>query len=485
MRLRPLVVAAVAALALAACTTAQAPAPAPVARGDVVANLWMWNWASVAKECTERLGPDGYGAVQVAPPQDSLKRAAGDPVHPWWEIYQPASYQLTSRMGDPAGFAAMTKACNDAGVDVIVDAVLNHMTGQGDTSYGGTRFTRYVYPGLWNEADFHHYPADCDQPSGEIQDYTSFDQVTRCSLLGLADLATGDSEVRLTLTSYLNSLVDAGASGFRVDAAKHIGPTDLAAILGPVKALPDGAKPYLSLEVIPGGGGDLEPPAYTPLGQVLGFQFAYDLKGAFEGGQLGQLKPDDDTFADSASEATFVQNHDTERGGQTLSFRDDPLDRLAHAFLLAYGYGRPQVYSSFAWTLPDDSPPAAADGLVTDAQCGQAWTCLHRDQLVTAMVRFHNQVAGQPVTHWYDDGAAFAAFGRGSAGFVAVNAAGAPASHELQTGLPEGSYCDLAAGVDDDGGCTGSPVEVAADGKAALAVPASSVVALSAAYPAR
>ena len=40
----------------------------------VIANLWEWNWPSVANECTTVLGPDGYGGVQVAPPQDSVKR---------------------------------------------------------------------------------------------------------------------------------------------------------------------------------------------------------------------------------------------------------------------------------------------------------------------------------------------------------------------------------------------------------------------------
>jgi alpha-amylase len=37
---------------------------------DVIANLWMWPWNSVASECTNVLGPAGYGAVQVAPPKD-------------------------------------------------------------------------------------------------------------------------------------------------------------------------------------------------------------------------------------------------------------------------------------------------------------------------------------------------------------------------------------------------------------------------------
>ena len=104
----------------------------------VTANLFEWNWPSVANECTTVLGPAGYGGVQVAPPQDSVKRQhLGDGsdtvLHPWWEVYQPVDYNLTSRMGTEAQFKAMVKTCRKAGVKVYVDAVINHMTGQGDT----------------------------------------------------------------------------------------------------------------------------------------------------------------------------------------------------------------------------------------------------------------------------------------------------------------------------------------------------------------
>ncbi|WP_307791046.1 hypothetical protein [Streptomyces actuosus] len=61
------------------------------ASGDVIANLWEWNWNSVAAECTDVLGPAGYGAVQVAPPAESLKQ----PHYYRWDVYQPYSYNVT------------------------------------------------------------------------------------------------------------------------------------------------------------------------------------------------------------------------------------------------------------------------------------------------------------------------------------------------------------------------------------------------------
>ncbi|MGW2421543.1 hypothetical protein ACWC0C_20220 [Streptomyces sp. NPDC001709] len=72
--------------------------PAPPARadttakGDVIANLWEWNWDSVASECT----------------QESLKQSSSY----WWDVYQPYSYSLNSRFGSQAKFSAMITACN-------------------------------------------------------------------------------------------------------------------------------------------------------------------------------------------------------------------------------------------------------------------------------------------------------------------------------------------------------------------------------------
>ena len=39
------------------------------------------------------------------------------------------SYNLDSRGGDRAAFADMVSRCKAAGVNIIVDSILNHMTG--------------------------------------------------------------------------------------------------------------------------------------------------------------------------------------------------------------------------------------------------------------------------------------------------------------------------------------------------------------------
>src|SRR5439155_6846817 len=109
-------------------------------------------------------------------------------------------------------------------------------------------------------ADFHHAPADCPTAGG-IDDFNNFLQVTKCELLGLADLRTESDHVRATIAGYLNKLIDMGVSGFRVDAAKHIGEADLAGLESLLLRTLVGNRPLLALEVFPGEQVKLAPDA--------------------------------------------------------------------------------------------------------------------------------------------------------------------------------------------------------------------------------
>lgn len=58
------------------------------------------------------------------------------------------------------------------------------------------------------------------------------------------------------MLEFMNHLIDLGVAGFRVDAAKHMWPKDLAYIFGNTKNLntehgfPGGARPFFFQEVI-------------------------------------------------------------------------------------------------------------------------------------------------------------------------------------------------------------------------------------------
>ncbi len=496
--------AASAATASVPVLTAPAAAPTtvtPVRRDrSVIANLWEWNWPSIARECTRVLGPKGYGGVQVAPPQDSLRRTetgnGSDVLHPWWEVYQPARYVLTSRMGGPRQFRHMVDTCRAAGVKVYVDAVINHMTGQGHLSYGGVTYDKYRYRGLYRPSAFHSYPIECPVPpaegsgsrAGDILDFNDYTQVHNCELVSLSDLRTETRYVRDQLADYLNKLLRIGVSGFRVDAAKHMSKPDLLGIRSRLRDTVDGDRPYLALEVGPGSPGRLSPLAYRRVGDLLGFDFATAIKNAFKSynsppndGNIGDLKVFGERSGLLPSRRTlvFIQNHDTERGADTLNYKDGATNRIAHHFMLAYGYGRPQVYASFDWEATDASPPANARGFITDTDCGDGWICVDRNRGVANMVGFHNEVGRAPRAHWYDDGANLIAFGRGHRGWIAINNHTGERTRTLQTGLRAGTYCDIIHGNVRDGDCTGPTVTVRANGRATVTVPGKDSVAFT------
>ncbi|MDX6739268.1 carbohydrate-binding module family 20 domain-containing protein [Actinocorallia sp. A-T 12471] len=468
---------------------AGAPATAAVTLNDsdVTANLWEWNWDSVSAACTNHLGPAGYGAVQVAPPQESVSLPTSDDgVHPWWEVYQPVSYKLESRFGTRAEFAAMVTACHAAGVRVYVDAVVNHMAGTNNsytTGYAGTSFspTGYSYPAVpFGYNDFHHPGSGCPTGGG-INDWNNEAQVTGCELLSLSDLRTGDESVRNKIAAYLNDLIGLGVDGFRVDAVKHVSKPDFAAILGKLNnTAAENKRPYVAQEIFDGASNPaLQAAAFTGNGDVLDFAYAKGIRSAFQGSisalaNVGNWALD----APSANVFSMVTNHDLERDGVVLSYKNGTDYVLANYFALAYPHGKPSVYDSFTWSVKGQSPPADGNGYVTDTVCGAAWNCLTQTTGIKGMVGWHNAAKSvSTVSNFTTTNSNVIGFSRGDKGWIGINDSGSASTATYQTGLANGVYCDVITGVPDDDGCTGSSVTVSG-GSATVTIPANSAFAV-------
>lgn len=404
-----------------------APAHAdPPGTRDVTAVLFEWRFASVARACTDVLGPAGYGYVQVSPPAEHVRGPQ------WWTSYQPVSYRIAGRLGTRAEFASMVGTCRAAGVGVVVDAVINHMSGQsGGTGTGGSSFSKYSYPGLYS-------PADLDDCTAPITDYGDRVNVQFCELVDLADLDTGEEYVRGAIARYLNDLISLGVAGFRIDAAKHIPAADLAAI----RSRLSDPSIYWKQETIYGAGEAVSPDEYRGTGDVQEFRYARDLRRVFLSERLAYLRNYGEGwgFIPSGGASVFVDNHDTERGGDTLSYKDGSTYTLASVFMLAWPYGAPDVHSGYEFTDREAGPPNG--GTVTACYSG-GWKCQHAWREIRSMVAFRNTVGGAPVTDWWDDGDDRIAFGRGSLGFVAINHRPTALTRAFQTSLPAGGYCDV------------------------------------------
>ncbi|MEU4109399.1 alpha-amylase family protein [Streptomyces sp. NPDC048208] len=417
-----LALAAAATVGMYPTTTAQA---APPGTKDVTAVLFEWNFASVARECTTTLGPAGYGYVQVSPPAEHIQGSQ------WWTSYQPVSYKIAGRLGDRAAFKSMVDTCHSAGVKVVTDTVINHMAAGSGTGTGGSSYTKYNYPGLYSSPDF-------DDCTAQISNYQDRWNVQHCELVGLADLDTGEEYVRKTIAGYMNDLLSLGVDGFRVDAAKHIDKADLANI----KSRLTNPSVYWKQEVIYGAGEAVQPTEYTGTGDVQEFRYAYDLKRVFNSENLAYLKNYGEGwgYMSSSVAGVFVDNHDTERNGSTLNYKDGANYTLANVFMLAYPYGTPDINSGYEWSDADAGPP---NGGKVNACWQDGWKCQHAWPEIKSMVAFRNATRGQAVANWWDNGNDAIAFGRGNKGFVAINHESSSLSRTYQTSLAAGTYCNV------------------------------------------
>ncbi|MEU6037539.1 alpha-amylase family protein [Actinomadura sp. NPDC047616] len=515
-----------AALTLTAAFVPALTVPSPAAAappGDrkVIVQLFQWKWSDVAEECENVLGPKGFGAVQISPPQEHVVLPnAGQGGYPWWQDYQPVSYpkgdfaKLTTRRGDVNAFRDMIARCHASGVKVYADAVINHTTGSaGGTGSAGTRFTgKYTYPGTFSDADFH----TCRRDIGDYQDRW---EVQNCELASLADLKTEDAGyVRPTLGGYLKDLASLGVDGFRIDAAKHIPAADIAAILGEMRrqiaadpAFPGtGTRdPYVYQEVLYGAGEPIRPSEYRANGDLKEVQAMNFLSMKFwtagdPNNRLHQLHAFPVNWGDgmepSDKAIVMVDNHDSQRdalsGRRILTYKNGAAYRLANVFLLAWDYGTPLVMSSFGFTQRDTSPPTDGGGTTKDVTCdGTEWICEHRLPEMADMVGFRNAVGNTPVNKadnapeqdWYTDYTEGGpgnkiAFSRGDRGYVVINRdESTDWNRTYRTRLAPGRYCNVIGGGYDPVSKSCAPshvITVAGDGTFTANVPRMTALAI-------
>ncbi len=485
--LRPLL----AALSATALWAAAAPAHA-LNPSDTSVQLFEWAWNDIATECTQWLGPKGYGGVQISPPHAS-KVAGG-----WWGVYQPVNFlKLDSRMGTETQLQTMINTCRAAGVRVYADIVVNQMADRSGIATDGSSYNgdTLSYP-AFSGNDFN---ANCVINDSDYNSSFTADRVRNCRLGGLPDLATQNGYVQGQIVNYLVKLLDMGVDGFRIDAAKHMPASAWTSIMSAVRARKpltrSGENIWLTQEIIPDGAtnrGD-----YTSIGTINEFKYTYLMRDAFRkqngqslasipgamgtwgnwGGSWGFLQPQ--------SATVFLNNWDTERNsgdslnaanyinGQTNDSRGTSRYDIANVFMLAQGYGEAQVQSGFRFSDKNADRPTVSPYVNGVAQINVVWDFIHRWTAVSNMVKFRSETRGQPITNWTTGSADQVAFSRGNKGFVAINNTGGNWSRTFATGLPAGDYCNVLTGERNAAGnaCTGGKVTVDAAGNASLNVP--------------
>ena len=221
---------------------------ATVNEGKII-QAWNWSYANIEKNL-EKLAEQGFTTIQVSPPNELKMPTKGVKVcepaiggiapNGWWMFYQPAGFQLNestdNALGTKSEFVKMCDKAHELGLKVIVDAVINHM-GTDDDHIGkydndSLDPMDHVNDRAWEfekdllEAKAFHSPwVDMTYKENYRDGWSDYDieeDLTQNCTSGLPDLATETQLVQDVIYEYFVELVEAGADGFRFDAAKHI-----------------------------------------------------------------------------------------------------------------------------------------------------------------------------------------------------------------------------------------------------------------------
>ena len=206
-------------------------------------------------------------------------------------MYQPVSYRLQGRMGSRDELRSLIGTCRRLGVRVYADAVINHMTGGGNdmtrhrrsagsscvewgnksSSLPGGPSPFYTQANAYADGKHTGLPPSQEFPAAAygpldfhcervLNSWTDPLDLNAGWLTGLTDLNTEREHVQERLAAYLTDLLGIGFSGFRIDAAKHMRPDDLVAILGKLRRNMGGRLPddfVTWMEVLLGGEADM------------------------------------------------------------------------------------------------------------------------------------------------------------------------------------------------------------------------------------
>lgn len=417
MRRQAVLVVALAVVLALSLSMASAALPAKVEDG-VMLHCHEWPFSAIEANL-DRIAAAGFNAIQVSPVQRLRapkpdETSPAEPTGPWWLFYQPVSFRIVGnyKVGTEADFRRLCDKAEQKGIKIIVDVVLNHIAGTGQS----VEHEIQLDPELRDLSLYHG--------NGSIQDMKDRWQVTQRDLPGLPDLKTQDQRVQDMHAAFLNTCIDLGADGFRFDAAKHI---ETSAgedtqwqgdywedVLGQLK---NPQKLYLFGEVLQDKGDNLAQ-----------YQTYYDITCHSYGGAL--------RFAIQDRNAATLQGHTTHLSGiprnRGLAYVENH-DDYEHGASTSLSYWERKMANVYL---------IARAGLVPrllDRPEDDIW----EDPDIVAANHFHNAVVGSeeflrfPSRH-------IAVVERGPHAVAVINL-GHPADLDIATGLADGAYPNRAA----------------------------------------
>ena len=400
----------------------------------VTLHCWNWSFKEIAAKM-EIIAALGYTSIQTSPIQAAKQATNGFPTNDWWVYYQPKSFQIEtstdSALGTKADFQAMCATAHKHGIKVIVDIVANHM-GNSDTGANGLASSII--------ADLKDDPSCWHDISKNTGNYNDRKEVTQYCMAGLPDLNTSNEKVQNHVLNLLKECIDAGADGFRFDAAKHIETPDdgeLASNFWPTVV--NGAKDYAKTsrgfdlycygELLDSPGGNVGVDSYTKYMSITDNVWSNELLRLISAGNAAGFTANYRKNAAANQLVLWAESHDTFADGSTAKTDIANINK-AWALIAA----RSEAMGLYL------ARPANTSQLL-GAASNTAWSYPE----VAAANRFHTQFAGQSEYVANENGIAYVV--RGTAGAVLVNCKGNNAEISVDAhGMADGTYTDQISG---------------------------------------
>uniref|UniRef100_H3DBM7 alpha-amylase n=1 Tax=Tetraodon nigroviridis TaxID=99883 RepID=H3DBM7_TETNG len=463
-----------------------------------IVHLFEWRWSDIAAECERFLGPNGFGGVQISPPNEHI--VLNSPWRPWWQRYQPISYNLCSRSGSESVLRDMITRCNNVGVNSHYDAVCepiyyqtnmvifrNVVNGQPHSNWWDNNSNQVAF-GRGNRGFIVFNNDDCNV------------YVKKCSWHLFLKKDLNRLYFQSKVVEFIGKMsLDRDSCPFSVRLLTPLLQKPILGLCGTIYLLEShwfskGVKEYNTLPISNTEGHPLST-CLSGAGQISllsasasWVQMASLVFRKWNNEKLMYTKNWGEGwgFMPNGNAVVFIDNHDNQRGhgaggAAIVTFWESRLQKMAVAYMLAHPYGVTRVMSSFRWNRhivngKDQNdwmgPPSHPDGstksvpINPDETCGDGWVCEHRWRQIKNMVIFRNVVNGQPHSNWWDNNSNQVAFGRGNRGFIIFNNDDWDLDVTLNTGLPAGTYCDVISGQKEAGRCTGKQIHVGSDGRA-------------------
>ena len=410
-----------------------------IQQGQIL-HCWNWSYANIEANL-QKIAQQGFSAIQTSPIQpikESTTNSWNTVLNSSWVVYQPVAFSIEDNyrnvQGTKAEFISMCEKAHNFGIKVICDIVFNHMAN--DMS------DNTIHP--WIPSEIKDDTSCWHNITMNISDYDNRYQATQYCLTGLPDLNTANSTVQEHCTNLLKEAIDAGADGFRFDAAKHIEtPSDNSSyrsdfwpnVLDEATSYAQstrGFTPYYYGEVLGSPGGSLSITAYTKYMNVTDSGMSDTVRNGVCNGDAAQAVTGG--TGNGASESKVVQwteSHDNHKDNGTNLISDNNINKTwaitgSKAENGALYLARPENMET---TMMGDADQTS-------------WTYPE----VRAVNRFRNAFAGQSeyLSSYYN----LACVERGTSGMVIVNTGGSyynGMSAPVYT-MATGTYKDVITG---------------------------------------